>query len=88
MRNNLSGPSTAPVDLKLTEQTLLKETDLQRCIDSLQYIICDLLIENEKLRQHVVAGKSTMHNTSKHLRLGTEGRGRFHSQPQRTSRPI
>ena len=52
MQNNRSDPSAVPGDPKLTDQTLLKETDLQRCIESLQSIICDLLIENETLRQH------------------------------------
>jgi hypothetical protein len=52
MQNNRSDPSAVPGDLKPTDRTLLKETDLQRCIESLQRIICDLLIENEKLRQH------------------------------------
>jgi predicted nuclease of restriction endonuclease-like (RecB) superfamily len=46
------GRGFAFVGPKLTEQTLLKETDLQRCIESLQPIISDLLIENERLRQH------------------------------------
>ena len=32
-------------------QAPLKESDLQRCVDSLQCIVCDLLIENERLRQ-------------------------------------
>ena len=50
MQNNRSEPSAVPGDPKLTEQTLLKETDLQRRIESLQCIICDLLIENEELR--------------------------------------
>jgi len=52
MQNNRSDPSAGARSPKLTDQTLLKETDLQRCIESLQSIICDLLIENERLRQH------------------------------------
>ena len=52
MQNNQSDSPTVPGNLKPTEQAFLKETDLQRCIDSLQRIICDLLIENERLRQH------------------------------------
>jgi hypothetical protein len=55
MQNNRSDPSAVPGDPKLTEQTLLKETDLQRRIESLQCIICDLLIENEDLRLRLAA---------------------------------
>jgi hypothetical protein len=55
MQNNRSEPSAVPGDPKLTEQTLLKETDLQRRIESLQCIICDLLIENEELRLRLAA---------------------------------
>jgi hypothetical protein len=55
MQNNRSDPSAVPENPKLSEQALLKEIDLQRCIQSLQRIICDLLIENERLRQHLVA---------------------------------
>ena len=54
MENNRSDPSTVPEDPKLCEQVLLKATDLQRRIESFQHIICDLLSENEKLRQHLV----------------------------------
>jgi hypothetical protein len=64
MQNNRSDPSAVPGDPKLTEQTLLKETDLQRSIESLQRIICDLLIENEKLRQHLIAEKSLSCDTA------------------------
>jgi hypothetical protein len=53
MQNNRSDPPALPGDPRLTEQALLKETDLQRCIEALQCIICDLLIENERLRQHL-----------------------------------
>ena len=42
---------------KQAAQTHPKEGDLQRCVESLQVIICDLLIENEKLRQHLIADK-------------------------------
>jgi hypothetical protein len=52
MQNNRSDPSAVPGNPTLTDQALLNETDLQRCIESLQSIICDLLIENERLRQH------------------------------------
>jgi hypothetical protein len=55
MQNNRSDPSAVPGDPKLTQQTLLKETDLQRRIESLQCIICDLLIENEELRLRLAA---------------------------------
>ena len=60
MQNNRSDPSAVPGDPKLTDQTLLKETDLQRCIESLQWIICDLLSENEKLRQLLARGSSNI----------------------------
>jgi hypothetical protein len=55
MQSNRSDPSTVSGDHKLTEQALLKESDLQQCIGRLQHIICDLLIENEKLRQRLTA---------------------------------
>jgi hypothetical protein len=51
MPNNWSNPSAVPADLNLSERALLEEPDLRRCIESLQRIICDLLSENEKLRQ-------------------------------------
>jgi len=57
MQDNRSDPSVAPEDRKLFDQVLLKETDLRRCIESLQWIICDLLIENEKLRQCLATGQ-------------------------------
>jgi hypothetical protein len=63
MKSNPSDPSIVPGDPKLSEQAFLKETDLQRCIKSLQRIICDLLIENEKLRQHLDAGKFSHFDT-------------------------
>jgi hypothetical protein len=50
MQNNRSDPSAVPGAPTLTEQTVLKEADLQRRIESLQCIICDLLVENERLR--------------------------------------
>ena len=46
-----------PEDPSLSERTLLEETDLRRCIESLQWIICDLLSENEKLRQLLAGGR-------------------------------
>jgi hypothetical protein len=51
MQNNRSDPSAMPGNPNLSERTLLEEPDLRRCIESLQWIICDLLSENEKLRQ-------------------------------------
>ncbi|GGG90347.1 hypothetical protein GCM10011586_00940 [Silvibacterium dinghuense] len=57
MHSDQSDSSCVPKAPKLFKQALLEETDLQRCIESLQCIICDLLIENEKLRQLVVADK-------------------------------
>ena len=53
MQSNWTDPSAMPAGPELIAETLLKETDLQRCIASLQCIICDLLIENEKLRQRL-----------------------------------
>jgi hypothetical protein len=58
MQNNWSDPSAVPGDPNLSERTLLEEPDLQRCIESLQWIICDLLSENEKLRQLLADGSS------------------------------
>jgi hypothetical protein len=55
MQNNRSDSSAVLGDPTLTEQALPKETELQRCIESLQRIICDLLIENERLRRYLVA---------------------------------
>jgi hypothetical protein len=58
MQNNRSDPPAMPEDPKLSEGTLLEEPDLRRCIESLQWIICDLLSENEKLRQLLAGGSS------------------------------
>jgi hypothetical protein len=58
MQNNRSDSSAMPGDPNLSEQALLEETDLRRCIESLQWIICDLLSENEKLRQLLAGGSS------------------------------
>jgi hypothetical protein len=60
MHNNRSDPSAMPGNPNLSERTLLEETDLQRCIESLQWIICDLLSENEKLRQLLAGGSSNI----------------------------
>jgi hypothetical protein len=58
MQSNRSDPPGMPGDPNLSEQALLEEMDLRRCIESLQSIICDLLSENEKLRQ-LLAGRLT-----------------------------
>jgi hypothetical protein len=55
MQNNRSDPSAVLGDPKPTEQILLKEAALQRRIESLQCILCDLLVENERLRQYLAA---------------------------------
>ena len=60
MQNNRSDSSAVPGDLNPSERTLLEEPDLQRCIESLQWIICDLLSENEKLRQLLAGGFSSI----------------------------
>jgi hypothetical protein len=57
MQNSRSDSSAMPEDPSLLELTLLEETDLRRCIESLQWIICDLLSENEKLRQLLAGGR-------------------------------
>jgi hypothetical protein len=54
MQNDRSNPSAVPEGSKLSEQALLKEADLQGSVEFLQSLICDLLIENEKLRQLLV----------------------------------
>jgi hypothetical protein len=51
MQNSRSNPSAVSPELNLPERALLEEANLQRCIESLQWIVCDLLSENEKLRQ-------------------------------------
>jgi hypothetical protein len=55
MQNNRSDPSAVSGVPTLTEPTVLKEADLQRRIESLQSIICDLLAENERLREYLAA---------------------------------
>jgi hypothetical protein len=57
MQSNWSDSLEVPGDPDLSTQALLKEADLRRCIQSLEGIICDLLIENEKLRQSLAAGQ-------------------------------
>jgi hypothetical protein len=51
MQDNWADPSAVPPDCDSSERAFLEEANLQRCIESLQWIICDLLFENEKLRQ-------------------------------------
>lgn len=51
MQNSRSDPPVGPAERNLSQRALLEEANLQRCIESLQWIICDLLFENEKLRQ-------------------------------------
>ena len=58
MHSNRSDPPAMPGNPNLCEQALLEEPDLRRCIESLQWIICDLLSENEKLRQLLAGGSS------------------------------
>jgi hypothetical protein len=60
MHNNRSDPPAMPGNPNLSERTLLEEPDLRRCIESLQWIICDLLSENEKLRQLLAGGSSSI----------------------------
>jgi hypothetical protein len=60
MQNNRSDPSAVRGDPKISERALLEEPDLRRCIESLQWIICDLLSENEKLRQLLAGGSSNI----------------------------
>ena len=57
MHNHRSDPPAMPGNPNLSERTLLEEPDLRRCIESLQWIICDLLSENEKLRQLLAGGR-------------------------------
>jgi hypothetical protein len=54
MQKNRSDPSA------MSERILLEESDLRRCIESLQWIICDLLSENEKLRRLLAGGSSSI----------------------------
>jgi hypothetical protein len=56
MQNNRSDPPAVPTDRNLSERAPLEDANLQRCIESLQWIICDLLFENEKLRQLLARG--------------------------------
>jgi hypothetical protein len=55
MQNDRSDPSAVAREPNLSDQALPKETDLRRRIQSLQCIICDLLVENERLRQYLAA---------------------------------
>lgn len=58
MQSNRSDPAAMTGDPNLSEQALMEETDLRRWVESLQWIICDLLSENEKLRQLLAGGSS------------------------------
>jgi hypothetical protein len=58
MQNNQSDSSAVPANTNLFERALVEETDLRQCIESLQWIICDLLFENEKLRRLLAEGTS------------------------------
>jgi hypothetical protein len=60
MQDNRSDSSAVQADPNPSERALLEETDLRRCIESLQWIICDLLFENEKLRQLLAGGSSKL----------------------------
>jgi hypothetical protein len=60
MQDSRSDSSAVQADPNPSERALLEETDLRRCIESLQWIICDLLFENEKLRQLLAGGSSKL----------------------------
>ena len=60
MQDNRADPSAVPADRNSCERAFLEEANLQRCIESLQWIICDLLFENEKLRQLLAGGSSSI----------------------------
>jgi hypothetical protein len=55
MQNNRSDPSAVRGDPNLSKQALREEADLRRCVESLQCTICELIIENERLRQCLAA---------------------------------
>jgi len=63
MQSNRSDTPAMPGDPNLSAQALLEEPDLRRCIESLQWIICDLLFENEKLRQ-LLAGEPSYRSSN------------------------
>ena len=57
MRRKRPVAAILPGDPKVSEPALPKDADLQQCIESLRCIICDLLVENERLRQLLTADK-------------------------------
>jgi hypothetical protein len=59
MENSRSDSQAVPAGPNLSERAIVEETDLRRCIESLQWIICDLLSENEKLRRLLAGGTSS-----------------------------
>jgi hypothetical protein len=59
MQNNRLDPPAVPAGPNLSERAHIEETDLRRCIESLQWIVCDLLSENEKLRRLLAGGTSS-----------------------------
>ena len=59
MQNNRSDSPAVPAGPNPSEWAHMEEIDLRRCIESLQWIICDLLSENEKLRQLLSGGTSS-----------------------------
>jgi hypothetical protein len=63
MQNNRLDSPAVPAGPKLSERTIVEQTDLRRCVESLQWIICDLLSENEKLRQ-LLAGRTSSYRSS------------------------
>jgi hypothetical protein len=63
MQNNRSDSRAVPAGPNLSERAIVEQTDLRRCVESLQWIICDLLSENEKLRQ-LLAGRTSSYRSS------------------------
>ena len=68
MENKQSDPSAKPRGPNLSERALPEETDLRRCVESLQWIICDLLSENEKLRRLLAGGASNLDKLKTHAK--------------------
>ena len=64
MQNNRSDSPAVPAGPNLSERAIVEQTDLRRCVESLQWIICDLLSENEKLRQLLAGGTSSYRSSS------------------------
>jgi len=63
MQNNRSDSRAVPAGPNLSKRAIVEQTDLRRCVESLQWIICDLLSENEKLRQ-LLAGRTSSYRSS------------------------